>query len=94
MDVALKNPNELELYDMSGNEKEWCMDYPEDYSPEAVTNPYILDKSNLGFHILRGGSISNDHTYAFVWFRDLSGDYDTAGLRLVLQTTDDDLQYY
>lgn len=38
-EVKSKNPNELEIYDMSGNVAEWCSDYYGSYSDESVTNP-------------------------------------------------------
>lgn len=37
--VGLKRPNELGLYDMSGNIREWCKDYYAQYRPSSVTNP-------------------------------------------------------
>lgn len=37
--VAQKRPNELGLYDMSGNVDEWCQDWFDDYSINAQTNP-------------------------------------------------------
>ncbi len=37
--VATKAPNELGLYDMSGNVCEWCLDYLGDYDNRPQTNP-------------------------------------------------------
>ena len=38
-DVGQKKPNELGLYDMSGNVQEWCQDYYSNYTSESQTDP-------------------------------------------------------
>jgi sulfatase modifying factor 1 len=52
--VGMKAPNELGLYDMSGNVREWCWDSYKTYSSNAETNPH--GGTNGGAQILRGGS--------------------------------------
>jgi formylglycine-generating enzyme required for sulfatase activity len=52
--VGTKQPNELGIYDMSGNVLEWCSDWYGTYSASAQQNP--MGASSGSDRVYRGGS--------------------------------------
>ncbi len=56
-DIGSKKPNELGLFDMSGNVSEWCSDWFGYYSDESKLNP--KGPSNGTGKVVRGGGWNN-----------------------------------
>lgn len=52
--VGTKKPNQLGIYDMSGNASEWCYDYEASYGTGELTNPV---HENGSYKVYRGGSL-------------------------------------
>ena len=83
--VATKLPNELNLYDMSGNVLEWCSDWLGLYTSAALVNPTGIESGTS--RVSRGGAWGNAAANCRVSYRigNLPNNRNPAlGLRLAL----------
>ncbi len=83
--VGTKAPNELGIYDMSGNVREWCSDWFDYYTNAAADNPQGPKKGIM--KITRGGSWTSPATNCRNTFRHTNRPDEAVldlGFRLVL----------
>jgi formylglycine-generating enzyme len=66
-DIGLKKPNELGLYDMSGNAWEWCMD--KFYDPRFSYHSPYSEQDAIQARVIRGGSFADGSDSAILYKR-------------------------
>lgn len=86
-EVAQKQPNELGIYDMSGNVMEWCYDYYcKSFYNLAIRKDPICEKPSL-YRVVRGGGYSDSSRICRLSHREIKMPAERSiglGFRLVL----------
>ena len=83
--VGTKQPNELGIYDMSGNVCEWCHDWDYEYNNSPQVNP--IGATDGSYRLNRGGCWDTYVNYCPLFFRSRFVprlDFNFLGLRLAL----------
>ncbi|GHT17781.1 hypothetical protein FACS189429_2650 [Bacteroidia bacterium] len=65
--IGLKDPNELGIYDMSGNVAEWCSDWRSDYT--SGFHLYPVGAKSGTERVIRGGGYNESVDFQRVFFR-------------------------
>lgn len=65
--VEDKQANELGIFDMSGNVREWCWDHYGEYGSASENNPVVINESSL--RVTRGGSWFDEYSDCYVTSR-------------------------
>ena len=83
--VGTKQPNELGIYDMSGNVWEWCHDWDYEYNSSPQVNP--TGATNGSYRLDRGGCWGTNVDFCLLYHRSKYVprlDFNFLGFRLVL----------
>ena len=85
--VGQRIPNELDLYDMSGNVAELCSDWYGPYSENVQFKP--AGPASGDYRVIRGGAAADPDEYFTVWHRSSTEEYpmpnSAVGFRLVME---------